>query len=306
MEKNSIHWLRCMRPFSKSCALVFFLGGALASAKAQEAPSHTGPGDIVVTGRSLKDCDEPSGTTGVVEAMGARDVRFLVLGEIHGTNEIPSFFGSLICGASKQRKLHILLEINEKYQKDLDIYFKSTESGESLDNLLKSGMWSTGSDGRSSVAMLDLLEFLKRMIATGSKVQVFATQPARPQRLVSQAYFELATADKWMTVADTDPDALNVALVGNLQASKSRESDYGFQPASAHLPPGEIVTFSPESLGGETWSCSGPALDCGPSPVAGGGSKGRYIALYAQTINGYDGRYCVGRKFSPSEPAGSR
>jgi len=126
--------------------------------------------------------DCPASAAGVTERLAkianGEGVRFLILGEIHGTKEIPALVADAACAISRTRPVVVALEIHTRAQADIDAYLAS-DGGEAARNLLLDGpAWAIRTaDGRSSQAMLDLIETLRVLRQEGAPID------RRPPRL---------------------------------------------------------------------------------------------------------------------------
>lgn len=104
------------------------------------------------------------------------DRSLLVVGEIHGSNETPDLLASLVKDALANRPVRLGLEMQRSGQAALDTYLRSTGSAADQAWLLNSPPWSLR-DGRSSTAMLRLIDTVRALRAAGNKVDVFAMEP---------------------------------------------------------------------------------------------------------------------------------
>jgi hypothetical protein len=82
----------------------------------------------------------------------------IVVGEMHGTEEVPKFFLQLVKMAGKPKSLQVALEINKDLQKDIDEFMRTGD----FSALLKLDYFKWP-DGRSSEAMGNLLRELRAM-----------------------------------------------------------------------------------------------------------------------------------------------
>jgi hypothetical protein len=101
------------------------------------------------------ECENVAG----VELINAH--KFIMLGEVHGTTEIPALFGHLACNAmaTTKDKVAIMLELPDALQQDLNLYMNDKISQEKF---LSHSVWSPEwQDGRFSVAMFELIKKLK-------------------------------------------------------------------------------------------------------------------------------------------------
>lgn len=266
---------------------ILSLIGAVVSAPSQAVPSQL-------------NCPALTGARDLL-ANDARERRFVVIGELHGTSESPALFGDLVCNLATERPVSVALEFNVSATPALQAYVASAGTAVDKSKLLSSAAWSPSrADGRSSVAMLDLLDSIRKMRAAGGDIQVFATQPMGLPGL-DQNYFELAMADEWAKVASARPQAIVVALVGRAHAQLSMRDDGLFLPAAAHLKPADVLSLKPEDEGGEAWNCQRDG--CGGHPIAGKAVKPRYVAALSGVADGFNGIYAIGGRYSASPPA---
>lgn len=101
----------------------------------------------------------------------------ILVGEIHGTNEMPAFVSGLLCSLLQSGKSVILsLEREVQEQESLNRFITS-EGTEADRRALTShyGWRSKGQDGRSSEAMLALLEDVRKLRKSGHRIGVAAT-----------------------------------------------------------------------------------------------------------------------------------
>ena len=98
---------------------------------------------------------------------GIDQKKIVVLGETHGTNEIPLFLFDLIKTCqSVSGRIAIGVEVNENYQRDIDDYMRTGN----IQILRNSGFFNTEfKDGRSSQAVALLLNNIRGL----NRVRVF-------------------------------------------------------------------------------------------------------------------------------------
>jgi erythromycin esterase-like protein len=102
--------------------------------------------------------------------------RIVLLGEMHGTREIPALVAALI----EQRVAHgrrevLALEIDSAEQPRIDRYLASDGGIAARKALLAGEHWiEAHHDGRDSAAMLALIERMRHLRATGHAVPVVA------------------------------------------------------------------------------------------------------------------------------------
>lgn len=162
--------------------------------------------------------------------------RFVIMGERHGTAEVPPLFGNLVCLAASSGPVVVGLEMQTDQQRSLDVYMASSGSRRDQDALLTEKHWHSR-DGRASEAMLHLVEYLRRLRESGRPVSVFAFM--RPADTPEGR--ELGMALAWKDIFESNPGARLLALVGSVHAE--REPLGGFVPAAHALPTGQTITL---------------------------------------------------------------
>jgi len=100
----------------------------------------------------------------------------VMLGEIHGTVEIPAFVGDLACQAlARGHRVLLGLEYPASEQADLEAYLTSDGGPAARRALLASALWQAACpDGRSSQAIFDLIERARALHQDEYPVDVFA------------------------------------------------------------------------------------------------------------------------------------
>ena len=98
----------------------------------------------------------------------------LLIGEMHGTNEAPALVGQLACQLARRVSVRVGLEIPTEEAHAVSRYLASAGGAEEESALLAGRFWTSPvQDGRSSVAMLGLLEALRRNRIEGKHIDVF-------------------------------------------------------------------------------------------------------------------------------------
>lgn len=235
----------------------------------------------------------------------APKTNYIVVGEIHGTAEIPAFFGDLACAAhASGRPVVVGVEAAETEQDAISAFVASDGGDEARKAFLHSSIWNLQmKDGRSSRAYLDLFERLRALKKAGQIADVVAIQPARGfKKTSSETEYNAAMADRFRAPRARHPTALVLILVGNVHASKS-SMNFGTKsvlPAAADLPRDETISLNVVT-GGEAWICYGPS-GCGPHKSAGGQPERRAVRL-GQGGPNYDGVIDLGVPTTASPPA---
>ncbi len=257
--------------------------------------------------------DEPA-ETACAPLPGAevlRDVQrpdFVIMGEAHGTAELPVAFADLVCAyAAAGTPLTVGLEFLPAEQPALDTYLASNGDDAAKAALLASHAW-TIRDGRASQAIFGLIETLRKMKAAHGDLAVVAFDHPSEQPGTSAAR-EKGMADLLLAAKRARPAAPVLALTGNGHAGKSEWTSLGppFPALSQLLPAERTIAISFHVEGGEIWSCwrETPETDetCGPRPIrARSESRPRGIAA-GSSRKGFDATLSVGNAFTASPPA---
>lgn len=265
------------------------LGLFLALAPAVEAPS----------------CNPFTGAQAVLQD---RKIDWLVVGEVHGTRDIPESFADLVCAAAHEgRKVVVALELPVTDQDMIDAFMASDGGAEACKRFLAGSFWHSGRDGRSSEAMFALLDRLRTMRRDGRILAVMAIKPGGGEA-ASISEYEKAMAGHVLQASREG--ALTLVLVGSVHAQlreRSSANAIAYLPMAAYLPRVSTRTLQVAGQGGSAWTClaevSNGALDCGehvmPEP------KRRYprgMVMLDREGAPYDGYLNIGAPFTASPP----
>jgi hypothetical protein len=178
---------------------------------------------------------------GAAPLLAMAERRYFIVGELHGTVEIPSLFGDLVCEGAAGGPVIVGLEMPEESQAAFDAWLASDGGPESRAALLTERFWRFH-DGRASEAMLGLLERLRAMRAAGAPIRLLAFVPI-VARAATQTPYEQAMAANWRRALADAPGARLLVLVGSIHSRIALYRD--FEPAAMHLPRDETLTFAP-------------------------------------------------------------
>lgn len=246
-------------------------------------------------------CAAPSGT----DALLARPERILVVGDSHGTVEIPAAFLGIVCEAARQGPVTIALEMPETERPLFDAAM-AAPTEEAARNAFLHGDFGNprNTDGRNSEAMLEMMVGFWRLKAAGLDVAIHPFMPSLSViRGRDQAWWELEMAYGMSRALVSRPDARLLVFVGDLHARKTEFSpwpDVGL-PAAGHLYAADTFTLHIAQQGGGAWQCQ---ETCGPQTI-----RNRYdpaargIILGPVEDGAYDGVLAVG-PITASPPAG--
>jgi hypothetical protein len=247
--------------------------------------------------------DRPAAGTGEVVAGLSQLVLTrspVILGEIHGTAEVPALVGDVLASAlADGGPLLLALEIPSSHQAQLDRYLEGAGSRAEREALFGHRFWGFR-DGRSSVAMLALLDRVRALRAAGHALEVLAFDVAEPGAGPERE----ATLAANLAAALRRPDAPPVlVLTGNLHARRAIGTP--FDP-SLELMAWRLRELAPLSLNvraptGSAWVC---APECGVLRLGEDREPGEpSLRLFdVPSSAGYDGEVTLAR-FTASMPA---
>lgn len=238
---------------------------------------------------------------GAEQLWSKAEVRFVLVGEMHGTKETPAAFGDLVCSASAlKRPVVVGLERPAAEQEMLNRLMKAGNEQELVRGLLSESGWGI-LDGRSSQAMLSLLLTLRGLKLQNLIADVVAYDDGRTGEPASKR--EERMAAMLMASASKHTNPVVIALTGNLHASKGRPMQSLSYPLMASLmPQTEVVSLFIADEGGESWTQQSDG--CGPHKLRSTHGAKRGIDFPEKPpMAGYDGVLATGLPSSASPPA---
>ncbi len=220
----------------------------------------------------------------------------IVLGEFHGTVEMPRAFGTLACHAANLRdRVLVGVELPQREQPLFEAALAAPTESEARAALSQSEFFARSyQDGRTSRAMGDLVLAVRELRRTGRAVELFAFDPTGKRnrdtgmaRLVEER-------------RAAHPGALTLLLVGNLHAKRTIGSpwvpDYRSVTHQLLESGASLLSLRFVHAGGEAWYCNGGTPDsCGPKP-AGGRDRGEapFVEWDDEDGRDYDGAWYLG------------
>ncbi|MGN2246055.1 hypothetical protein ACFWZ3_05105 [Frateuria sp. GZRR35] len=189
--------------------------------------------------------------------------RLVIVGEVHGSNEVPALVGALVEQAAEERPVRLGLEMPSAMQATLDSYLRSSGGADDRANLLRASFWK-GRDGRSSKAMLQLIDRVRALRAQGTDVDVFAMVPDYPDEQTIKAAGGFALFDDTgmaehirHELDGLAPDGLVIAYMGNYHSRYAPPTPGAVGPSVT----GQLVASSPFVLTPvaahlESWNCT--------------------------------------------------
>ena len=191
---------------------------------------------------------------------------FLLLGELHGTQEVPRFVERAVCHTAFARPVVLALELPASEQRALERYLGSEGSAEDVRALTLGDVWHRPhQDGRTSRAVLALIEAARVLNRQGLPVSLLAYDA--PQLQGSPR--DRAMAERLLSARAQESDSVFLVLTGNVHASTQRGTswDRDYEPMGWHLARTRHPVRSLDAFygPGRAWTCRlGPqaALSC--------------------------------------------
>lgn len=113
---------------------------------------------------------------------GLDAARVLLIGEVHGTVECPAVFGDLVFAATRLGPVAVGLELPSTEQAELDHFLAVPDDAARRARWLARPLFTTRpQDGRTSRAIVALLDRLARYRALGLPIEVFAFDAPPPE-----------------------------------------------------------------------------------------------------------------------------
>jgi hypothetical protein len=251
--------------------------------------------------------ESPPCTVGQKVDLATLKSRIIVVGEWHGTNEIPAFVTELACAIVKTGKPLILgLEIPTDLQAGVNDYINSQGSAVDQQKFIATDFGKL-EDGRGSLAIFNLIEAMRKIRSTGAQLAVMGFDlseanlppPLYPGEKIWKGERNMAMARNIESRAHVYPHHTLLNLVGIVHASKKKGAswDIGYEPMayllSQRIP---IHTINFTAKGGFAWFCGKPSetgqLNC----------KENAVAAFAKSPEGDFDTWVDFEKFSASKP----
>lgn len=237
--------------------------------------------------------------------LAREQVRWIVIGEMHGNAESPAIFADAVCLTAQVRPVVVALEMPSMAQPAIDAFIASDGGEDAQAAFLADPIWHYEfKDGRSSQAMFRLFQRLRVMRAAGHIERVVAAMAIDPAGPPTRARHEELMAE---AVAAAGADGATVLMLVGGAHARLQQLNFGgkaYQPMAALLPRSQTITLNIENNGGETWACTGRPIVCGP--IANGRpdvrSHRREVRLDGTVGDAYSGKLFLGTATTTSPP----
>ncbi|WP_224364897.1 hypothetical protein [Hyalangium versicolor] len=228
--------------------------------------------------------------------------RVLMLGELHGTQQVPRFVAQGVCqAASSGTPVTVGLELPVENQERVHTFIHSAGTDDDWLKLMESPFWRNPfPDGRGSEAVANLLEQLRRLRAQGLDVEAFVFD--HPQ--VQGQERETAMANTVLSFIHKSPERFYVVVSGNIhpRTRKGLPWDSQYQPMGRliHAQVKNSVALDMAYNSGTAWICAmaskSEQLECGVKEARGKDNGDRYfVHLWNDPDeNGFHGVFYVG------------
>ena len=189
----------------------------------------------------------------------------ILVGELHGTNQFPSFVGSLVCAALKNGlPVTLALEIPRDETGRLTRFLASDGGRESQAALYADSPFWRGDvqDGRRSIAMYELIEQVRGLRKAGQPVTLIAIDRASDDTAGQRD--EVMALNLREAVKKNKP-SVTIVLTGNLHNRLVDHPQFG-KPMGAYLDDLKPSSLEPSYDAGSAWVC---IPECGDHSMKG-------------------------------------
>jgi len=198
--------------------------------------------------------------------------RLLVLGEQHGTHEIPAVVQALVAAyVADGKPLHLALELPTSESAALADYLHSDGGPTAMAALRARPYWNANTrfhDGRRSEEMLELIDAVRKLHRQGKDIQVFgfdqaaSRSPPRPGARDATMAAELRTR-----YAALPADGRMVVLTGNVHGMRRQPRYLAYPPMTMLLRDLDVYNVRIGAREGDVWGCR-PGHGCGRIALA--------------------------------------
>lgn len=243
------------------------LAGLLALASAIAGAGPVSPPEAATTSHEANE----RAAQAVRAVAGGR--RLILLGELHGTREVPEVVAKLATSYAAEEPVLIAVEIDHAEQPAIDTYLRTDGGRRARDVLRDRPYWQRPgpvNDGRRNEALIDLFEHVRRLRRAGRDVAVLAFDVTRtPDHHARDRGMDTVLRAAYAAL----PRGRLIVVAGNVHAMLERPSGAPPMmqtPAGACLRDLDPVSFRITARSGEFWAC---LETCGPRAADGGGQR---------------------------------
>lgn len=243
---------------------------------------------------------------GAEQVWSKPSVRWVLVGETHGSNETPAAFLDLVCNAlARGKRVTVALELPIGEQGSLDGILTGNNLQAAKESLFSQDIWRQVLDGRGSEAMLRLLLGLRDLRRSYPDLSVAAFDAPYTRAAGGAGPRDKALGTTLLALGTARPMDTILILTGNYHAMQAPM--HGYRLAAMYLPPKERLSLEVTDRGGETWS----DLNAGGCGVwkSGVGDKGIpnprgiYLDPSLAPYGKVDGILSLGTALTASAPA---
>lgn len=213
--------------------------------------------------------------------------RMILLGELHGTREVPQLAAALIDAYSRDEPVLLAVELKREGHAAIHGYLDSDGSSAARD-ILRRQPFLEAPDGRDdrrrNESVLDLFEHLRQLRHRGRDVAVLPFDSDISGRGSERRDAEMAA--RLRVAYGALPGGRLLVVAGNVHAmlqrpdapiAKQMQTPMGQRLADLH-------PFSPRigARSGQSWACT---MTCGPAPAIGGGTSGPSEGAFARSYD---------------------
>lgn len=226
----------------------------------------------------------------------------MLLGELHGTQEVPRFVAQGVCQtASSGTPVTVGLELPVENQERVTTFIRSAGTDDDWAKLMEAPFWrSPFPDGRSSEAVANLLDQLRRLRSQGLDVDAFVFDHPKQQGQERESLM----ANTVLSFVRKSPQRFFLVVAGNIHPRTAQ----GLPWDKKYQPMGMLISQQVENTvaldvaynSGTAWICAvgpkGEQLECGVKQAKGKDNGDRYfVHLWDNTDkNGFQGVFYVG------------
>ncbi|CAM4150162.1 hypothetical protein [Corallococcus exiguus] len=240
----------------------------------------------------------------------AKAGRVMLLGELHGTQEVPRFIAQSVCQlVTSGMPVTVGLELPVENEERITTFLQSQGGEVDWLKLMEAPFWrSPYPDGRGSEAVANMLEQLRQLRAQGLDVAVFVYDHPK----LSRQKREDALARTVLAQVKATPRRFHLVVSGNIHSRTAKGLPWDTQ----YTPMGYLLKDQLEDVTaldmaydtGTAWICAAnkqsSKLDCGVKEAKGKDNGDRFFMHTWSSTNkeGYHGVFYVGH-VTASEPA---